>query len=89
MTKQTDPHKIQVLENEIFETSNSGRSDAHQVNGDFSEVDFKGSKWIYFIVIGLNQSIAMASGCSIDASVQYIQSLEKEYKVSLLSHSIN
>ena len=54
MTKQTDPHKTQVLENEFFETSNSGRSDAHQVNSDFSEVDFKGSKWIYFIVIGLN-----------------------------------
>ena len=54
MTKQTDPHKTQVPENVIFETSNSGRSDAHQVNIDFSEVDFKGSKWIYFIVIGLN-----------------------------------
>ena len=54
MTKQTDPHKTQVPENEIFETSNSGRSDAHQANIDFSEADFKGSKWIYFIVIGLN-----------------------------------
>ena len=37
-----------------------------------------------FIVIGLNQSIAMASGCSIDASVRFIQTLEKEYNVDLM-----
>lgn len=37
-----------------------------------------------FIVIGLNQSIASASGCSIDASVHFIQSLEKEYNVDLM-----
>ncbi|WP_339699999.1 ABC transporter ATPase [uncultured Marixanthomonas sp.] len=37
-----------------------------------------------FIVIGLNQSIASASGCSIDASVHFIQSLEKEYDVDLM-----
>ncbi|PVW15646.1 ABC transporter ATPase [Marixanthomonas spongiae] len=37
-----------------------------------------------FIVIGLNQSIAAASGCSIDASVRFIQSLEKEYNVDLM-----
>ena len=37
-----------------------------------------------FIVIGLNQSSASASGCSIDASVKFIQSLEKEYGIDLL-----
>lgn len=37
-----------------------------------------------FIVIDLNQSIAMASGCSIDASVRFIQSLEQEYNVDLM-----
>jgi len=37
-----------------------------------------------FIVIGLNQSIATASGCSIDASVRFIQTLEKEYNVDLM-----
>jgi len=37
-----------------------------------------------FIVIGLNQGKASASGCSIDASVHFIQSLEKEVGVSLL-----
>lgn len=37
-----------------------------------------------FIVIGLNQESVSASGCSIDASVHFIQSLEKKYGVDLL-----
>lgn len=37
-----------------------------------------------FIIIGLDQSASSASGCSIDASVHFIQSLEKTYEVDLL-----
>jgi hypothetical protein len=37
-----------------------------------------------FIVLGLDQDMNMASGCSIDASVHFIQSLEKRYQVELL-----
>jgi hypothetical protein len=37
-----------------------------------------------FIVLGLNQDNASASGCSIDASVKFIQSLEKDFEVDLL-----
>lgn len=37
-----------------------------------------------FIVIGLNQENASASGCSIDASVHFIQELEREFEVDLL-----
>ncbi len=37
-----------------------------------------------FIVIGLDQEINAASGCSIDTSVRFIQDLEKEYQVDLL-----
>ena len=37
-----------------------------------------------FIVIGLNQESASASGCSIDASVHFMQQLEKQYQVDLL-----
>lgn len=37
-----------------------------------------------FIVLGLNQDNASASGCSIDASVKFIQSLEKDFEVALL-----
>ncbi|MFD0836411.1 ABC transporter ATPase [Mariniflexile aquimaris] len=41
-------------------------------------------KYKRFIVIGLNQNLNKASGCSVDASVHFIQELEKEYGVDLL-----
>lgn len=41
-------------------------------------------KYNRFIVIGLNQENASASGCSIDASVHFIQSLETEFDLDLL-----
>lgn len=37
-----------------------------------------------FIVIGLNQNLNKATGCSIDASVHFIQQLEKDYNVDLM-----
>ncbi len=37
-----------------------------------------------FLVIGLDQSVHNASGCSIDASVHFVQHLEKKYNVDLL-----
>lgn len=37
-----------------------------------------------FIVIALDQTNAKASGCSIDASVRFIQALEKKYDIDLL-----
>ncbi|MFS4415690.1 ABC transporter ATPase [Maribacter sp. 2307ULW6-5] len=37
-----------------------------------------------FLVIGLDQSGQAATGCSIDASVHFIQALEKKYDVLLL-----
>lgn len=45
-----------------------------------------GYKIVYkrFIVIALNQSLNNATGCSIDASVRFIQGLEKKYDVDLM-----
>lgn len=37
-----------------------------------------------FIIIAINQDTQAATGCSIDASVNFIQQLEKEYKVDLM-----
>ena len=41
-------------------------------------------KYKRFITIGLNQSLNVATGCSIDASVHFIQQLEKEYNIDLM-----
>ncbi len=37
-----------------------------------------------FIVLAINQEVQAATGCSIDASVAFIQSLEQQYGVDLL-----
>ncbi len=41
-------------------------------------------KYKRFIVLGLNQDLNKATGCSIDASVHFIQQLEKAYNVDLM-----
>ena len=41
-------------------------------------------KYKRFIVLGLNQDLNKATGCSIDASVHFIQQLEKDYNVDLM-----
>ncbi|MDX1544903.1 MAG: ABC transporter ATPase [Christiangramia sp.] len=41
-------------------------------------------KYNRFITIALDQQLNAASGCSIDASVNFIQQLEKDYGVDLL-----
>ncbi|MBT0608707.1 ABC transporter ATPase [Aequorivita echinoideorum] len=41
-------------------------------------------KYNRFLIIGLNQANASASGCSIDASVHFIQSLQEKFNVDLL-----
>jgi|TARA_Y100000385_G_scaffold291166_2_gene367592 hypothetical protein len=41
-------------------------------------------KYKRFIVIALDQDSQPATGCSIDASVNFIQTLESDYKVNLM-----
>lgn len=37
-----------------------------------------------FIILALDQNLNTATGCSLDASVHFVQQLEKEYNVDLL-----
>lgn len=41
-------------------------------------------KYNRFIVLAVNQEVQHATGCSIDSSVGFIQSLEQKYQVDLL-----
>lgn len=41
-----------------------------------------------FIVLGVNQDLQAASGCSIDASVRFIKSLESFHNLTLLDNSL-
>ena len=40
-----------------------------------------------FLVVGLNEGVANASGCSIDASVRFVAQLEQQLGVELLEKS--
>lgn len=41
-------------------------------------------KYNRFIIIAVNQEVQNATGCAIDKSVEFIQSLEQKYSVDLL-----
>jgi len=41
-------------------------------------------KYNRFIILAVNQEVQQATGCSIDASVAFIQNLEQKYQVDLL-----
>ena len=41
-------------------------------------------KYNRFIIIAVNQDLQSATGCSIDASVKFIQELEQKYNIDLL-----
>lgn len=40
-----------------------------------------------FLILGLDEAVADASGCSIDASVRFVQALEQQVDVQLLEKS--
>lgn len=40
-----------------------------------------------FLVVGLDEAVADASGCSIDASVRFVQSIEQQLGIQLLEKS--
>lgn len=41
-------------------------------------------KYNRFIILAVNPDVQLVTGCSIDASVQFIQSLEQKYTVDLM-----
>ena len=74
-----------LTENEISEIKQKLEAFLEQwtVHGSTLEASYE-IRYKRFIVIALNQELQAASGCSIDASVNFIQQLEKEYNIELL-----
>ncbi|MFK2820370.1 ABC transporter ATPase [Flavobacteriaceae sp. LMIT009] len=74
-----------LTENEISEISN--KLDTFIENWTAHGSDLMAGydiKYKRFITLGLNQNLNVATGCSIDASVHFIQQLEKEYSIDLM-----
>ena len=57
--------------------------DSWAAHGTSLEASFQ-LKYNRFIILAVNQEVQNTTGCSIDSSVQFIQSLEQKYEVDLL-----
>ncbi len=75
--------KLSDTEVEVISSKTNDFLEQWTAHGKDLEAGFE-IKYNRFIVIGLNQENASASGCSIDSSVYFIQSLEKEFDVDLM-----
>ena len=70
--------ELQEITKKLVEFVSSWVAHGANLNASF-EIRYK-----RFIIIGLDQAFNAATGCSIDASVNFIQQLEKDYNVDLL-----
>jgi len=68
----------QEISNQLSEFLNSWTAHGSELQAGF-EIKYK-----RFIIIGLDQHQNKATGCSIDASVRFIQNLETTYDIDLL-----
>lgn len=75
--------KLTDAEIEEMTTATSVFIENWAAHGQSLEASFK-IVYNRFIILAVNQEVQAATGCSIDASVQFIQNLEKKYEVDLL-----
>ncbi|MFY8069404.1 MAG: ABC transporter ATPase [Flavobacterium sp.] len=70
--------EIQAIELDLTFFLENWSAHGHSLEASFV------TKYNRFIIIAVNQEVQAATGCSIDASVQFIQQLEQKYSVDLL-----
>ncbi len=75
--KFTD-EEIAEIENELSEFLSNWSAHGASLESSFQ------IKYNRFIIIAVNQEVQQTTGCSIDASVSFIQNLEQKYSVDLL-----
>ncbi|MFK7899478.1 MAG: hypothetical protein AB8B61_01840 [Cyclobacteriaceae bacterium] len=73
--------QVNHIHTKLTQFISSWQSHGNALAGDFTIVSNR------FIILGVNNSQATASGCSIDSSVHIIQELEKDLSISLLDKS--
>lgn len=74
-----------LSDDEVNEISDATKSfiDNWSAHGQSLEASFL-IQYNRFIILAVNQYIQSATGCSIDASVKFIQDLEAKYQIDLL-----
>ncbi|GAA3508223.1 hypothetical protein GCM10022393_18720 [Aquimarina addita] len=72
------PEELEEIKNKLDQFITKWTAHGADLNAGY-EIKYK-----RFITIALDQNINQATGCSIDASVHFIQQLETDYKVDLM-----
>ena len=68
--------EISAIEQNLQVFLENWTAHGHQLEASFV------TRYNRFIIIAVNQEVQAATGCSIDASVQFIQNLEQQYNVT-------
>jgi hypothetical protein len=77
-SRKFSDEEVVAIENDLIEFLNNWSSHGNSLESSFQ------IKYNRFIIIAVNQEFHAATGCSIDASVSFIQNLEQKYSVDLL-----
>lgn len=77
-SRKFSDEEVAAIENDLIEFLNNWSSHGTSLESSFQ------IKYNRFIIIAVNQEFHAATGCSIDASVSFIQNLEQKYNVDLL-----
>jgi hypothetical protein len=70
--------EVAEIENDLIEFLNNWSAHGASLESSFQ------LKYNRFIILTVNQEVHATTGCSIDASVVFIQNLEQKYNVDLL-----
>jgi hypothetical protein len=77
-SRKFSDEEVAAIQNDLIEFLNNWSSHGTSLESSFQ------IKYNRFIIIAVNQEFHAATGCSIDASVSFIQNLEQKYSVDLL-----
>lgn len=79
--RKLNNNEVEALKSETRDFIERWTAHGQNLRGSF--------KIIYdrFLVLGVDEDIAQASGCSIDSSVTYIKNLEKKFNINFLDRS--
>jgi hypothetical protein len=77
-SRKFSDEEVAAIEKDLIEFLSNWSSHGTSLESSFQ------IKYNRFIIIAVNQEFHAATGCSIDASVSFIQNLEQKYSVDLL-----
>ena len=77
-SRKFSDEEVSDIENDLVEFLNNWSAHGASLESSFQ------IKYNRFIIIAVNQEVQAATGCSIDASVVFIQNLEQKYGIDLL-----